>query len=176
VLFNGITVGDVASWVDSLLVAYLLNFGAASFSRVEQTTHEERQLAYTFQVRIRAACGVCVLHKGCSAEAHALLPVGLCCWCRHRLPLHADRLMSDKCLWCCSEQIHGLALLVCWHLHVCYILAPTEASVADCICSPTGYTFPCMRSSMRRRRHNMHCQQTPAVRFPARATCRASTA
>jgi hypothetical protein len=51
VLFNGITVGDVASWVDSLLVAYLLNFGAASFNRVEQTTHEERQLAYTFQVR-----------------------------------------------------------------------------------------------------------------------------
>jgi hypothetical protein len=51
VLFNGITVGDVASWVDSLLVAYLLNFGAASFSRVEETTHEERQLAYTFQVR-----------------------------------------------------------------------------------------------------------------------------
>ncbi|KAF6252187.1 hypothetical protein COO60DRAFT_546764 [Scenedesmus sp. NREL 46B-D3] len=49
VLFNGITVGDVASWVDSLLVAYLLNFGASSFSRVEQTTHEERQLAYTFQ-------------------------------------------------------------------------------------------------------------------------------
>jgi len=50
VLFNGITVGDVASWVDSLLVAYLLRFGASSFSRVEQTVHEERQLAYTFQV------------------------------------------------------------------------------------------------------------------------------
>lgn len=50
VLFNGITVGDVASWVDSLLVAYLLRFGAASFSQVEETTHQERQLAYTFQV------------------------------------------------------------------------------------------------------------------------------
>jgi hypothetical protein len=56
VLFNGITVGDVASWVDSLLVAYLLNFGASSFSRVEETTHEERQLAYTFQVRRRRCC------------------------------------------------------------------------------------------------------------------------
>ena len=50
VLFNGITVGDVASWVDSLLVAYLLRFGASSFSRVETTTCKERQLAYTFQV------------------------------------------------------------------------------------------------------------------------------
>lgn len=50
VLFNGVTVGDVASWVDSLLVAYLLRFGAGSFERVEATTHEERQLAYTFQV------------------------------------------------------------------------------------------------------------------------------
>ncbi|WIA31349.1 hypothetical protein OEZ86_002250 [Tetradesmus obliquus] len=49
VLFNGITVGDVASWVDSLLVAALLNLGAASFSRVEETTCKERQLAYTFQ-------------------------------------------------------------------------------------------------------------------------------
>lgn len=52
VLFNGITVGDVASWVDSLLVAYLLRFGATSFSRVEVTTCKERQLAYTFQVRV----------------------------------------------------------------------------------------------------------------------------
>jgi hypothetical protein len=50
VLFNGITVGDVASWVDSLLVAYLLRFGASSFSTVEKTACKERQLAYTFQV------------------------------------------------------------------------------------------------------------------------------
>lgn len=50
VLFNGITVGDVASWVDSLLVAYLLRFGASSFSRVETTSCKDRQLAYTFQV------------------------------------------------------------------------------------------------------------------------------
>lgn len=49
VLFNGFTVGDVASWVDSLLVAYLLNFGAQSFKKIEDTAHEERQLAYTFQ-------------------------------------------------------------------------------------------------------------------------------
>lgn len=55
VLFNGVTVGDVASWVDSLLVAYLLRFGASSFSRVETTTHEERQLAYTFQVTANSA-------------------------------------------------------------------------------------------------------------------------
>ena len=33
VLFSGITVGDVASWVDSLLVAGLLRFGAESFAR-----------------------------------------------------------------------------------------------------------------------------------------------
>jgi hypothetical protein len=59
VLFNGITVGDVASWVDSLLVAYLLRFGATSFSRVETTTCKERQLAYTFQVCVRVRC-LCV--------------------------------------------------------------------------------------------------------------------
>ncbi|KAF8057765.1 Nek1 [Scenedesmus sp. PABB004] len=49
VLFNGITVGDVASWVDSLLVAYLLAFGAASFERVEGAPSDERKLAFTFQ-------------------------------------------------------------------------------------------------------------------------------
>jgi hypothetical protein len=58
VLFNGITVGDVASWVDSLLVAYLLRFGATSFSRVEVTTCKERQLAYTFQVRVAWDCAL----------------------------------------------------------------------------------------------------------------------
>jgi hypothetical protein len=57
VLFNGITVGDVASWVDSLLVAYLLRFGASSFSTVEKTECKERQLAYTFQVG-RAGCAL----------------------------------------------------------------------------------------------------------------------
>lgn len=55
VLFNGVTVGDLASWVDSLLVAYLLAFGADAFRQVEETAHTERQLAYTFQVRSAAA-------------------------------------------------------------------------------------------------------------------------
>lgn len=34
VLFSGVTVGDVASWVDSLLVAALLRYGGASFEQV----------------------------------------------------------------------------------------------------------------------------------------------
>lgn len=55
VLFNGVTVGDVASWVDSLLVAALLRFGADSFARVEEPRNSDRQLAYTFQVGCWAA-------------------------------------------------------------------------------------------------------------------------
>jgi hypothetical protein len=73
VLFNGITVGDVASWVDSLLVAYLLRFGASSFSRVETTTCKERQLAYTFQVggggAFWAVGGGALIQRMCAAEA-----------------------------------------------------------------------------------------------------------
>ena len=53
VLFSGVTVGDVASWVDSLLVAALLRFGAASFTSVLDTRHKQKQLAYTFQARDR---------------------------------------------------------------------------------------------------------------------------
>jgi hypothetical protein len=49
VLFNGITVGDFASWVDSLLVAGLLRFGAESFKKVEDSS-PEKQMAFTFQV------------------------------------------------------------------------------------------------------------------------------
>jgi hypothetical protein len=44
------TVGDVASWIDSLLVAGLLRFGAQSFTRVAETRQKRKQLAYTFQV------------------------------------------------------------------------------------------------------------------------------
>ena len=52
VLFSGVTVGDLASWVDSLLVAGLLRFGAASFGSVLDTRHKSKQLAYTFQARL----------------------------------------------------------------------------------------------------------------------------
>ncbi|KIZ01686.1 hypothetical protein MNEG_6274 [Monoraphidium neglectum] len=49
VLFSGVTVGDVATWMDSLLVAGLLRYGAESFGRVLDTGNERKQLAYTFQ-------------------------------------------------------------------------------------------------------------------------------
>jgi hypothetical protein len=53
-LLSGVTVGDVASWVDSLLMAGLLRYGADSFSRVLDTQHKRKQLAYTFQARAGA--------------------------------------------------------------------------------------------------------------------------
>jgi hypothetical protein len=49
-VLSGVTVGDVASWVDSLLMAGLLRYGAQSFSRVLDTSQKRKQLAYTFQV------------------------------------------------------------------------------------------------------------------------------
>jgi hypothetical protein len=73
VLFNGITVGDVASWVDSLLVAYLLAFGATSFSRVETTACKERQLAYTFQVGA-SYCGINTQQQRTRGCAWSMLP------------------------------------------------------------------------------------------------------
>lgn len=48
-LVKGVTVGDVASWVDSLLVAALLRFGSSSFQRVIDTKSKDKQLAYAFQ-------------------------------------------------------------------------------------------------------------------------------
>jgi hypothetical protein len=51
VLINGITVGDIASWMDSLLFAGLLRYGASAFAAVEGTT-QDKQLSYTFVVRL----------------------------------------------------------------------------------------------------------------------------
>ena len=49
VLINGITVGDIASWMDSLLFAGLLRYGAGAFAAVESSS-EDKQMAYTFVV------------------------------------------------------------------------------------------------------------------------------
>jgi hypothetical protein len=68
VLFNGITVGDFASWVDSLLVAGLLRFGADSFKKVEDSS-PEKQMAFTFQVRVVANLLNGVLSRAAAAAA-----------------------------------------------------------------------------------------------------------
>jgi hypothetical protein len=62
VLFSGVTVGDLASWVDSLLFAGVLRFGAESFTRVVEAKDNRKQLAYTFQV-CRARPAAETLHR-----------------------------------------------------------------------------------------------------------------
>jgi len=80
VIFSGVTVGDVASWVDSLLVAGLLRFGAESFSRVLDAGNKRKQLAYTFQVgwlMVESVCRGCDSLVGrvlCSSSCFAVPP------------------------------------------------------------------------------------------------------
>jgi hypothetical protein len=46
---GSVTVGDVANWVDSLLVAALLRYGASAFSAAAETPDAARQLPYAFR-------------------------------------------------------------------------------------------------------------------------------
>ena len=55
-LFSGLAVGDVSSWVDSLLMAALLRFCNQSFKSAQDDSNKDNQLAYVFQAS--AACAV----------------------------------------------------------------------------------------------------------------------
>jgi hypothetical protein len=50
-LFSQLPVGDVSSWIDSLLMAGLLRFCSTSFKSAQKDSNQGKQLAYVFQVR-----------------------------------------------------------------------------------------------------------------------------
>ena len=57
-LFGQLPVGDVSSWIDSLLMAALLRFCSSSFKNAQKDSTQGKHLAYVFQVSMVTGRGL----------------------------------------------------------------------------------------------------------------------